>query len=486
MRDPNHPTRGPGGDLDPEDWDVFESAIETVLRASLEKLRTASEGRVWTPSPDGLKQRLVEPVPQTGLPMDALTQRLIDLLPYGVGNTHPRFFGWVHGAGAPGNLLPEIVAAAMNANCGGRDHIAIYIERQVIEWCKSLFAFPDNSSGLIVSGTSIATIIAAKTARDAALSFASRAQGVGQAKLTGYASAEAHSCLARASDMIGLGTDALRTIPVTAAFEIDLQALAQQIRRDRENGFMPFFVAGTAGTVNTGAIDDLAGLAAMAEAENLWFHVDGAFGASAITSPDIAPRLSGIQRADSIAFDFHKWMHVNYSAGCVLIRDGALHRKAFANRPDYLAANGEALAGGDPWPVDFGPDLSRGFNALKVWAHLIEHGTDKIGQSIAKNCEQAAYLGEHVAAHRDFELLAPVSLNICCFRYHRAGASDAELDDLNARLVARVQMDGIAAPSTTRIKGRLAIRVNITNHRTRRTDLDILLSALADYGSEAR
>jgi aromatic-L-amino-acid decarboxylase len=476
--------RGAGGDLDPENWDAFEAALDSVLRASLESLKTASDGRVWTPPPEALKDALIEPVPAHGLPLEILTQRLLELLPHGVGNTHPRFFGWVHGSGAPGNLLAEIITAAMNANCGGRDHVAIYIERQVIDWCRALFEFPEAASGLIVSGTSMATIIAAKTARDAALAFSSRTAGIGGARLTGYVSAEAHSCLARAFDMIGLGTDCLRKIPVNEAFQIDLQALDEQVRRDRAQGFTPFFVAGTAGTVNTGAIDDLVGLAAFAEQQGLWFHVDGAFGASAITSPDIAPRLTGIQRADSIAFDFHKWMHVNYAAGCVLIRDGAAHRKAFASRPDYLAANGVALAGGDPWPVDFGPELSRGFSALKVWSHLLEHGTDKIGRSISNNCQQAAYLGGRVDAHPEFELMAAVSLNICCFRYIVRGASGAELDALNEKLVAQVQMDGIAAPSTTRIHGRLAIRVNITNHRTRREDLDILLAALERAGTQ--
>lgn len=472
------------GDLDPKDWGAFKDALDTVLKAAIEKLQTADQDRVWTPPPDALKQRLGEPIPASGLPLDMLTQRLVELLPYGVGNTHPRFFGWVHGAGAPGNLLAEIIGAAMNANCGGRDHIAIYIERQVIDWCRSLFDLPEHSSGLIVSGTSMATIIAVKTARDAALDYASRAHGVGQAKLTGYVSAEAHSCLARAFDMVGLGTEALRVIPVNAAFQIDRQVLADQVQTDRKNGNQPFFLAGTAGTVNTGAIDDLAGLAAFAETEKLWLHVDGAFGASAITSPNIAPRLEGIQRADSIAFDFHKWMHVNYAAGCVLIREGALHRQAFASRPDYLAVGGEALAGGEPWPVDFGPDLSRGFNALKVWAHLLEHGTDKIGGSISNNCLQAAYLGERIHAKPDFELLAPVSLNICCFRYIRAHASEAELDEINTQWIARLQIEGIAAPSMTRIHGRQAIRVNITNHRTRREDLDILLAALDRYAAE--
>ena len=471
------------GDLDPVDWQDFEAQTQRVLNAAIEKLRLAREGRVWTPPPEDLKAELTAPLPKTGLRIDAVADRLERLLPYGVGNTHPRFFGWVHGAGSPGNLLAEIVGAAMNANCGGRDHIAIYVERQVIDWCKSLFGFPAPTSGLVVSGTSMATIIAAKTARDSAFDFASRAEGVGDAKLVGYVSEQAHSCLARAFDMIGLGTGALRIVPVTKTYEIDGEALSNQVARDRADGFQPCFLAGTVGTVNTGAIDDLGALADLAAREELWFHVDGAFGACAMTHPDLAPGLTGIERADSLAFDFHKWMHVNYDAGCVLIRDGDAHRKAFASRPDYLAADGEALAAGNPWPVDFGPELSRGFRALKVWAHLLEHGTDKIGRSIAKNCDQAAYLGEQVSAHAQFELMAPVSLNICCFRFCPDGRSEAQLDDLNQRLVAWIQKEGIAAPSTTRLHGRLAIRVNITNHRTRQSDLDILLAALAKGGA---
>ncbi|MEM6557407.1 MAG: pyridoxal-dependent decarboxylase, partial [Pseudomonadota bacterium] len=347
------------GDLDPVDWQDFETQTQRVLNAAIDKLRLARDGRVWTAPPEDLKAELTAPLPKTGLRLDAVADRLERLLPYGVGNTHPRFFGWVHGAGSPGNLLAEIVGAAMNANCGGRDHIAIYVERQVIDWCKSLFGFPPPSSGLLVTGTSMATIIAAKTARDSAFDFASRAEGVGDSKLVGYVSEQAHSCLARAFDMIGLGTGALRIVPVTKTYEIDIEALSNQVARDRADGFQPFFLAGTVGTVNTGAIDDLAALADLAAQEGLWFHVDGAFGACAMTHPDLAPRLAGIERADSLAFDFHKWMHVNYDAGCVLIRDGDAHRKAFASRPDYLAADGEALAAGNPWPVDFGPELSR-------------------------------------------------------------------------------------------------------------------------------
>lgn len=482
MTDFSESDNGPLGTLDPSDWTAFERALDKVLLASLSKQKAASTGRVWTPTPDALKAALDQPLSPEGLPIEDVAQRLIDLLPFGVGNTHPRFFGWVHGAGAPGNLLAETIAAAMNANCGGRDHVGIYVERQVVNWCKSLFGFPSEASGLVVSGTSMATIIAAKTARDARMGFASRKTGIGAHRLVGYTSEQAHSCLARAFDMIGLGTDALRKVAVTDDFRIDLNALEAQIARDREDGLTPFFIAGTAGTVNTGAIDDLAALANLARREDLWFHVDGAFAANAMTSQEIAPKLSGIEQADSLAFDFHKWMHVNYDAGCVLIRDSAAHRQAFANRPDYLAAGGEALAAGEPWPVDFGPELSRGFRALKVWAHLLEHGTTKIGAAIARNCRQAAYLAAKIDAHPDFERLAPVPLNICCFRYIGSKRDEEGLDALNKKMVARIQSEGIAAPSTTRIDDKLAIRVNITNHRTREEDLDILVEALETAG----
>ena len=478
------PALASSGALDPSDWGAFDQAVDKVLSAVSTKMRQASKGRVWTPMPGDLKDALNAPPPMTGLDHDAVAARLIALLPYGVGNTHPRFFGWVHGAGAPGNLLADMIASAINANCGGRDHVGIYVERQVIDWCRTLMRFPDTASGLIVSGTSMASLIAAKTARDAALSFANRQAGLGTQRLIGYVSSEAHNCLARAFDLLGLGTDALRKVAVTEAFEIDLDDLQAQIARDREAGHQPFMLAGNAGTVNTGAIDDLAALADIASREGLWFHVDGAFGACGMLHPELAPKLSGLERASSLAFDFHKWLHVNYDAGCVLIRDGALHRQAFASRPDYLAAGGMALAGGDPWPVDFGPELSRGFRALKVWSHLLEHGTPRLGETIADNCAQAAYLSDLVEAHPRFERLAPTSLNICCFRYRPHGVAIEELDALNAALVARIQLSGVAAPSTTRSKGALSIRVNITNHRTKLRDMELLVKTLAERGDE--
>ena len=461
--------------LDPKDWNRFRAVAHAMLEAALDKMQSVRDGQVWNPVPDAVKAELQADVPVAGQCADTVAQELAGLLPYGVGNTHPRFFGWVHGAGSPGGVLAEIAAAAMNANVGGRDHGGVYVEKQVLDWCRDIMAFPAGSSGLIVSGTSIATIIAVKCARDTRVGFDSRRAGIGDWRLVGYTSAQAHSCVARAFDLLGLGSDALRKVPCNAAFEMDLGALAQMVTQDRAGGFVPFFVAGTAGTVNVGAIDDLAGLSDFCAAGDLWFHVDGAFGAAAVLSDAVKPRLAGMERAASLAFDFHKWLHVNYDAGCVLIRDGELHRRAFSERPEYLAPATRGLAAGEFWPVDYGPELSRGFRALKVWAHLKEHGTRKLGAEITRNIDQAQYLKRLIDAAPELELLAPVALQIVCFRY---GNKDA----VNDAIVVELQEQGVAAPSTTRIAGKLAIRVNITNHRTEVADLDLLVREVVRIG----
>ncbi|MEL6567878.1 MAG: pyridoxal-dependent decarboxylase, partial [Pseudomonadota bacterium] len=425
--------------LDPVDWDAFRTRAHDMLDRALDHMQGIGTGRVWTPVPEALSTKLDVPLPREPGAPDAL---LADIMPYGVGNTHPRFFGWVHGAGTLAQVLPAMAEVAMNANCGGRDHVGLRVERQVVSWMTELFGFPSGAGGLVVSGTSMATLIALKAARDHALEGKSRTQGVSSAKLVGYTSSEAHSCVARAFDMLGLGTDALRTVPVTDAFEMDVEALSEAIAADRKAGYSPFCIIGTAGTVNTGAIDPLVELAVLAEAEELWLHVDGAFGACIQMVPQLAPRLLGIERADSLAFDFHKWMHVTYDAGCILFRDQSQQAAAFAKRPDYLAGETRGLAAGAPWPVDLGPELSRGFRALKVWVQFAEFGTNHLGALIQRNCDQATFLADCVDQAEELERLAPVSLQIVCFRVKRRGLSETELDALNREIVIRLQEEG--------------------------------------------
>jgi aromatic-L-amino-acid decarboxylase len=478
MNRPVHPSFAPEQTLDPADWSAFRAQAHRMLDAAVDRMASYREGPVWNPFPAALQETYASPLPVEGLGPEATQAQLAALLPYGVGNTHPRFFGWVHGSGTPGNLMADITAAAINANLGGRDHGAMYVEKQVVNWCRELFQFPAGSSGLVVSGTSIATVIALKAARDRCFNFSSRKTGLQNSalsQLVGYTSAQTHSCVARAFDILGLGSDALRKIAVNERFEIDTAALKKAIAQDRAAGLTPFVVVGTAGAVNVGAIDDLEALADLVQAENIWLHIDGAFGALGVLSERLRPRLSGLKRADSLAFDFHKWLHVNYDAGFILMRCEESHRRAFSERPEYLKGAERGLAAGNPWPVEYGPELSRGFRALKVWTQLAEHGTAKLGALITQNCEQAAYLGELVDAHPQLALAAPVAMNICCFRYQAEGQDSQASDALNDEIVVQLQLQGSAAPSTTVVNGRSAIRVNITNHRTTCADLAYLV-----------
>jgi aromatic-L-amino-acid/L-tryptophan decarboxylase len=286
----------------------------------------------------------------------------------------------VHGTGLAGGIVSEMLAAAMNANCGGRDHGAIYVERAVLDWFKVLFGLPESSSGLLVSGTSMANLIAMAVARNARAAGQMRINGISEypRQLVAYASTEIHECVVKAMEMLGIGARYLRKIPTDDQFRMDLRALRKSIVDDRNSGLEPFCIVGTAGTVNTGAIDDLDELANLSTAENIWFHADGAFGGSCVLSDALRPRLKGIERADSIAFDFPKWMHVPYDAGCVLVRHGDLHRSAFSMRPPYLGELPRGLAGGAHWPCDLGLELSRGFRALKVWFAIKQHGTSPV------------------------------------------------------------------------------------------------------------
>ncbi|MGA3373905.1 MAG: pyridoxal-dependent decarboxylase [Terracidiphilus sp.] len=469
--------------LDPTDWPSFRAQAHRMLDEMLGYIEEIRERPVWQPIPETVRARFRSPAPRMGEHLARVHAEFMrEVLPYTQGNVHPGFMGWVNGGGTPVGMLAEMLAAGLNANCGGRDHIPIEVERQVTRWVSEFFEFPEGATGLFVTGTSMANLVAVLVARDAALGFDVRAGGVAadSRRLTAYTSNAVHGCVPKAMDIAGLGSDALRLIPVDSRYRIDLAALAAAIEKDREAGFTPFLVVGTAGTVNTGAIDDLAGLADLCRREKLWFHVDGAFGALAKLAPDLAAKVSGMERADSVAFDFHKWGQAPYDAGFILVRDGEAHKNAFTFPAAYLQRAECGLAAGSPWPCDFGPDLSRGFRALKVWFTLKVFGVDALGASISRTCALARYLEARIAATPELELMAPVELNIVCFRYLVGGWSDEESNRVNGEIVVRLQESGIVAPSTTKIGGRMVIRAAIVNHRTSRAEIDALVeNALA-------
>ena len=459
--------------LDPADWAGLRALGHKMLDDMVDHLATLRDGPVWQPMPPAVRAGFNAPLPVQGMPLEALYERFrADIQPYVTGNTHPRFMGWVHGGGNAISMLAELLAGAMNANCGGRDHAGIAVERQVIAWSAKMFGMPAETSGVLLTGSSMANFVAVLCARTKTLGQAGRSNGVAGHKLTAYASAGVHRCVPGALDMAGLGSDALRRIPVDEDFRMDIQQLRAAIAADRGAGRTPFLIVGTAGTVDVGAFDELGTLADIAAEAGAWFHVDGAFGALAALSPTHKPALAGLERADSVAFDFHKWAQVTYDAGCVLVRDPDIELATFAQATSYLAAAPRGLAGGAPWPCDLGPDLSRGFRALKIWMTLCAYGTQALGGIVDETCALARRLAGLIQASPGLTLLAPVKLNIVCFGI--VGFSDAQ----TAALVADLQEEGLFAPSTTIIGGRLAIRAAIVNHRTSAADIDALVAEI--------
>jgi glutamate/tyrosine decarboxylase-like PLP-dependent enzyme len=470
--------------LDPSDWDALRAQGHRMLDDIFDYMQHLRERPVWQPAPPEVRARFHEPLPHQPEDLAAIHQDFMEnVLPYAIGNAHPGFMGWVQGGGTPVGMLAEMLAAGVNANVGGRDQIPVEVERQVLRWVRELFHFPESASGLFVTGSSLANLIGVLVARTAALGTGARKTGLvaNGTRLTAYASAAAHGCVEQAMDLAGLGVDALRDIPFDACGEIDIDALERAIAADRSQGYTPFLIVGTAGTVDTGAVDNLTALADIAQREKLWLHVDGAYGALAMMAPDIAPRLAGIERADSIAFDFHKWAQVQYDAGFILVRNGNLHYDTFASPAAYLQRETRGMAANSPWPCDFGPDLSRGFRALKTWFAIKAYGADRLGQVISGTCALARYLGDRIAAEPMLELLAPVSLNIVCFAY-RSDAARHAANRLNNDIVIALQESGIVAPSTTIVDGRLAIRVALFNHRTTTEDIDALIKATLEFG----
>ncbi len=470
--------------LDPSDWEAFRRDAHAMLDDAIDHLRGLREGPVWRPMPPDVRASFDEPLPIEPRPLAEVHEAFrTRILPYGSGNAHPRFLGWVQGGGTPVGMMAELLAGALDANLGGRDHAPIAVERQIVRWMRALFEFPSTASGILVTGTSLANWMAVVIAKTHALGRATRAAGLTASEhgLTAYTSAASHQCVTRAMELAGLGADALVRLPVGADQRLDPRALRAAIAADRARGRRPFLVVATAGTVDTGAVDDLEAIADVAQGEGLWLHVDGAFGAFCALAPSLRPLVAGISRADSIAFDFHKWPQVPYDAGMLLVRDAELHAAAFAGDAAYLTRTSRGLAAGAPWPTDFGPDLSRGFRALKVWFTLKTYGLRRLGEVIATTTALARHLEARVRREPELELLAPVTLNIVCFRFRHADA-----DQVNAEIVVDLQEEGIAAPSTTRIGGVLAIRVAIVNHRCRASDLDLVVDEVIRRGRARR
>jgi glutamate/tyrosine decarboxylase-like PLP-dependent enzyme len=470
--------------LDPTDWGPVRELAHRMLDDMLDRLETVGEAPAWRETPADIVRAIAEPLPVEPQGLDRAYQDFQRLVvPYSVFNIHPRFWGWVMGTGTVDGMLAEMLTGALNVNAGGANVSSTLLEMQVLEWCKALMGFPASAGALLVTGGSTANLVALAAARDAALGeHAADGVQASPMRLTFYGSQETHNSVPKALRLLGMGSSGWRPIAIDAQFRLDLARLEQQVRDDRAGGLTPACVIGNLATVNTGAIDDLPALAEFCQREKLWFHVDGAFGAIAALSPSLRALARGMEEADSLAFDLHKWLHIPYDAGCVLVRDREAHRRPFVQPGSYLS---KLDRGPGTMPVlfsDYGLELSRQFRGLKVWLAFKTHGTAVYGRLAEMNVAQARYLADQIAARPELELLAPVALNIVCFRYRGDGSDDASLNELNRQVLMQLQTAGIAVPSHTMLQGRFAIRVAITNHRSRREDFDALVEAVVRLG----
>jgi glutamate/tyrosine decarboxylase-like PLP-dependent enzyme len=470
--------------FDPNNWEAFTALGRTMVDDISAHLSSISLRPAWRPVPPDVRDAFTQPLPllPEGLPAAyADFQRLV--LPYTNGNIHPRFWAWVQGSGDPHSMLADMLASGLNPMLAGFHQSPALVEQQVIAWLAELMGFPNDSSGLLVSSGSMANLLGLAVARHARAPFDLRELGLSaQSPLTVYCSAETHGWARKAVELLGLGNRHLRRIPVDARLQIDIPELRAELRADRASGFVPIALIANAGTVNTGAIDPLSELADLCAAEDLWLHIDGAFGALARWSPQLAPLLRGLERADSLAFDLHKWGSLSFDCACLLTRHPDIHRAAFDVTPPYMTPTDRGvLSGGVPFS-NLGIDLTRGFKALKVWLCFKTHGLRAYAASIEDNVRQAQRFASLLEASPLFELLAPAPLNVVCFRYAPPGAQD--LDALNEELLLRLQESGRAVISSTRIHNRFALRLAHVNHRSTDADFDELFQALIEIGAQ--
>ncbi len=474
-------------------WNWSEEEIKRVGYRVVDMiagyLTSLPDGPVFRPCPPELIGDFsAGPLPQAGQDVDSLLDEFaLKVASYPFGNGHPRFFGWVNSPPAIVGVFAEALAAAMNPSCAGGNHAAVYVERQVLDWFKELIGLPVNGSmGLLVSGGSMASLTGLAVARHVKLPGA-RKEGMQNVarRAVAYLSVEGHTCVRKALELLGFGSDNIRAIPVDASLKMQVPRLEEAIRRDLNSGNVPVVVAASAGTASTGAIDPLADVREVCRRHGVWFHVDAAYGGPAILTTRYKDELSALKDADSLSLDPHKWMYVPVEAGLSLVRDGAAMRDAFSLVPPYIRVEGNSAGVlGLPWFSEYGFQQTRGFRALKVWMALKFHGVDGYTASIERDLALAGRLAERVRQDGDLQLMAEPSLSIVCFRFAPLSRRDDEdtLNDLNKRLLEAVQLGGDAFLSSTTINGAFCLRACVINHRSTEEDIDFLVAHVRQTG----
>lgn len=463
-------------DLSPEEFrKLGYQAIDLIA----ERLSNIQQSQARQPVPDDLKNQLMfTPLPQDAADPSVLIERVAnEVMQYPMGNASPRFFGWVNPPPAPLGILAEMLAAAHNASVAGGDQAAVYVEHGVLNWIKNIFGFPQNAGAILTSGGSVASLIPLAVMRYVKAQGNVRTQGFSDESvpMVIYTSTQGHTCIQKAVELLGFGSNYLRKIPTNADFQMDTKVLKARIEADRAAGLHPVCIAASAGTVNTGAIDPLDEIADLCDQEGLWFHIDGAYGGFGILGEQTTGLYKGIERADSIAVDPHKWLYMPTECGCALVRDAQAMRDTFSLVPPYLRDE-KAL----PWFSEFGIQQTRGFRALKVWMVLQQVGEHGYRELISRDIALARHLQSCIRSRDDFKLAAAGPLSVTCFRYEPYGATD--IAGLNKQLLDIVQREGHVFLTSTELNGEFTLRACIINFRTTEADLEQLLDVIADAG----
>ena len=478
-------------DLSREDFDEISSQAERLV---FEYFAHLAERPVMAPNYAGKTKAAINvELPVEGRPLAELIAECRTVMDLSRHNGHPRFFGYVASPSTPIGAYADLIASALNANitCWRSGPAGTEIEQTVVRWLGSLIRYDDDAKGLLTSGGSMANMIAlliASRRNAGALGAEASRKGLWNcgSPMTIYASEEVHMSIAKAADILGFGRDQVRMIACDERQRMRIDDLVLHLKADRDRGLRPFCVVGSAGTVNTGAVDRLKEIGDVAREFDLWFHVDGAYGAPGVLDQRKTELFAGLERADSVSLDPHKWLFVPVDAGCLLFRDAAAAAAAFSTEDaDYIKVHGLAEdAAFAYW--DYGIELSRRFRALKVWLTLGYYGVRRLAEAISEDNSLAAYLGELVTAADDFELLAPVELSICCFRYvpPELKGDDAELNRLNEKVMAQVQKGGRAYLSNATVNGKFALRACITNFRTTKADVELTVETVRDAAGQ--
>lgn len=464
--------------------------LQAAARIAAAHLDGVADRPVWRPTPEALRSALTgRPLPEHGIDpgqwLEVLEQ---DVLGYPMGNGHPAFFGWVNAAPHPAGVAGALLAAAMNASSAGGDHGDVHLERAAVRWIAELIGFPhEPGAGLLTSGASMATIVAVGAARQRALDALGwdvRARGLsGAPRLVAYGGEEVHSCVRKAIELLGIGSANLHAVPVDEGGHIRVAELRRAIEADRAAGAVPFLVVGSAGTVSTGAVDPLRELASVRDESGLWFHVDGAYGGLGVLDPEIAHRYAGMELADSVALDPHKWLQVPAGVGCLLVRDRAQLRETFSYVPAYLR---DDAAGELGWYSEYGIEQTRPPRALATWAVIAARGRSGVAADIAACAGTARLLGALVRRDPDFELAAPVESSIAAFRFAPAGLDQAEADRLTRAAAADVQAGGRAFVTDSTFRGRPILRACVINPASGAEDVRILLEEVRRSAASRR